>query len=241
MQKNSKAIVLHTIKYNDTSIIADLFTEEMGKASFAVKMSQSRKAQVKRSFFQPLSIVNIDYDGRSSSQLQHIRSVQFAYSYSSLPFHPVKDAVAIFLAEFLSRVLRNEGVNEPLFKFIESSLMWFDCSDSGIANFHLVFIMRLTRFLGIYPNVEDYSAGCVFDLRNSIFTNELPLHTDIVKGGEARLISLFLRMNYENMHAFQLSRTERNRCLEICLRYYRIHIADMPELKSVDVLKELFD
>ena len=53
-------------------------------------------------------------------------------------------------------------------------------------------------------------------------------------------MGMLMRMNYETMHLFAMSRTERNRCLEIILRYYRLHLPGFPELKSPDVLRELF-
>lgn len=50
-----------------------------------------------------------------------------------------------------------------------------------------------------------------------------------------------MRMNYETMHLFAMSRVERNRCLLIIIDYYRLHLPEFPPLKSLDVLKELFD
>ena len=51
--------------------------------------------------------------------------------------------------------------------------------------------------------------------------------------------NLLMRMNYETMHLFTMSRLERNRCLVIMNDYYRLHLPDFPVLKSLDVLKEL--
>ena len=50
-----------------------------------------------------------------------------------------------------------------------------------------------------------------------------------------------MRMDYQNMHLFRMSRTDRNRCLDVMLTYYRLHLPSFPELKSLPVLKELFD
>ena len=42
----SRAIVLHTLKYNDTQIIANVLTEEMGCVGMIVRISRDRKSVV---------------------------------------------------------------------------------------------------------------------------------------------------------------------------------------------------
>ena len=146
----------------------------------------------------------------------------------------------MFLAEFLYRSLREEAENRPLFAYLEHSIRWLDECERGFANFHLVFLMRFSRFLGLYPNTEDYDEGCFFDLLNACFTPIQPSHGAFLKPDEASHINILMRMNYETMHLFAMSRAERNRCLTIINDYYRLHLPDFPLLKSLDVLKELF-
>ena len=148
----------------------------------------------------------------------------------------------MFLAEFLYRALKEEASNEPLFAYLMHSILWLDgCGERPFANFHLVFLMRLSSFLGLYPNVDDYTSGCYFDMLNACFTPLMPKSGAFLKPDEAARIRLLLRMNYETMHLFGMSRTERNRCLMVINDYYCLHLPDFPMLKSVDVLKELFD
>ena len=101
--------------------------------------------------------------------------------------------------------------------------------------------MRLSRFLGLYPNLEDYHTGDYFDLLNACFTSTRPLlHSSYINPEEAGRLRQLMRMNYETMHLFGMSRAERTRCLTIMNDYYRLHLPDFPVLKSLDVLKELF-
>ena len=112
--------------------------------------------------------------------------------------------------------------------------------ETSFANFHLVFLMRLSRFLGLYPNVEEYSSSDYFDLLNACFVSSQPYHGMFVRPEEASHIRTLMRMNYETMHLFAMNRMERNRCLDIINEYYRLHLPDFPELKSLPVLQELF-
>ena len=242
MYQKMTGIVLHTLKYNDTSNIVDIYTEQSGRASFLVKIPRTRKSGVRSVLFQPLALVELEADVRPTSNLHRIREAKPIHPFRSLPFHPYKSSIAMFLAEFLYRALKEEAPNEPLFAYLMHSVLWLDeCEGRSFSNFHLVFLMRLSRFLGLYPNVDDYTEGCYFDMLNASFTPLLPKGGAFLKPDEAARIRLLLRMNYETMHLFAMSRAERSRCLMVINDYYCLHIPDFPILKSLDVLKELFD
>ena len=108
------------------------------------------------------------------------------------------------------------------------------------ANFHLVFMLRLSRFIGFFPNLEEMAEGDWFDLRNGVFTSIRPLHPDFLRPDEAAKIGTLMRMNYDNMRFFRMSSAERNECVDTILTYYRLHIPGFPEMKSLPVLRELF-
>ena len=240
MLQKTVGIVLHTLKYNDTSNIVDIYTRENGRASFLVSVPRSRKSAVKTVLFQPLSMIEFEADYRPMSNLYRIKEAKSWYPFRTLPYDPYKSSIAMFLAEFLYRALREEAENGPLFAYLEHSIRWLDECDRSFSNFHLVFLMRFSRFLGLYPNTEDYREGCFFDMLNACFVSVRPLHGAFLKPEEASRINLLMRMNYETMHLFTMSRLERNRCLVIMNDYYRLHLPDFPVLKSLDVLKELF-
>lgn len=240
MQMKTKAIVLHQLKYGDSSIIVDMFTEQAGRLSFIVRIPKTQKGKLKKQFFQPMTILELEFDHRQRANMQHLRDARIATPYIGIPGDPVKMSLTMFLAEFLYYCTRDEQQNIPLFQYIENSISWLDAASHSYANFHLVFMMRLSRFIGFYPNLDDYVEGCYFDLRNASFDISAPLHPDFLQPVEAARINTLIRMNYETMHVFRMNRLERNRITELILFYYRLHVPNMPELRSFDVLKELF-
>jgi len=240
LQKN-RGIVLHSIKYNDNSNIVEIYTELSGRASFLVNLPRSKKSAVKSVLFQPLSIIEFEADYRPTSNLHRVKEAKSYYPFSSLPYDPYKSAIALFIAEFLYRAVREETENRPLFAYLVHSIQWLDEQNKGFANFHLVFLMRLSRFLGLYPNLEDYRDGDYFDLLNACFTIKKPFHGSFIEPDEASRLVKLMRMNYDTMHLFAMNRVERSRCLLIINDYYRLHLPEFPALKSLDVLKELFD
>ncbi len=242
MLQKTIGIVLHTLKYNDTSNIIEMYTELFGRASFLVSVPRSRKSAVKSVLFQPMSIIEFEADFRPNSTLYRIKEAKSYYPFSSVPYDPYKSAIALFLAEFLCRAIREEAENRPLFAYLLHSVIWLDESDEGFANFHLVFLMRFSRFLGLYPNLDDCHEGDYFDMLNAGFVSTRPqLHSSFIEPDESKRLIALMRMNYETMHLFTMNRAERARCLVILNEYYRLHLPDFPVLKSLSVLQELFD
>ena len=240
MLTKTLAIVLHSLKYGETRMIVDLFTKTHGRLSFMVSIPKTSKARIKKQLFQPLTLLEVETDIRPKAQLQKMSDVRLASPFTTIPFHPHKLAITLFIAEFLFYALRSEQRNEPLFDYITNSIQWLDSQTDRFANFHLVFLMRLSRFLGFYPNLDDYQPGDYFDLRESIFCNTPPLHHDVLHPTEAEKLQLMMRMDFPTMHLFRLSHQERDRLLEVAVVYYRLHLPSFPELKSLAVLQQLF-
>lgn len=217
-----------------------MFTKVFGRQAFIVSIPKTPKGKVKKQFFQPLTILEIETDIRPRQQLQKLHDVRLAAPFASIPFEPDKLAISLFVAEFLYYALRSEQRNELLYEYLENSIVWLDGQQSSFANFHLVFLLRLTRFLGFYPNLDDYKDGDYFDLRESVFMPMPPVHRDFLHPEEAQKVQLMMRMDFPTMHLFRMSHQERNRLLEVSLKYYRLHLPDFPEMKSIEVLQALY-
>ena len=280
MQETLRGIVLRTVRYGDTSLIVDLFTESHGRMSFMASTLRAKRSVRSVSFWQPLSMVEFSAELLpNGGKLPRPSDVRTYYNYIDLPFSPIKSTLALFLAEFLSAALREEKENTPLYRYIESSLQWLDLADSpaSIANFHLAFLMHLSRFIGIYPNLDvsgnlnpnlnpnpplsavnsplstvhfqlstlncqpsTVNSQLYFDLLAGTYCDRQPSHAHFLRNEEARVLPVLFRMNYPTMHLFRLSRRERQRILHVLNEYYRLHVPGFPELKSLEILQELF-
>ena len=241
MQTKTEAIVLHAIKYGETRMIVDVFSRSQGRLSLIVGIPKSPRARVRKQLFQPLTLLEAEIDVRQKAQLQKLKDVRLAVPFVSIPFNPHKLAITLFVSEFLYHALHSEQHNEPLFDYICSSVEWLDGQTANFANFHLVFLMRLSRFLGFYPNLDDYNAGDYFDLRENTFCALPPKHHDFLKPEEAGKMQLMMRMDYATMRLYRLSHFDRDRLLEVAITYYRLHLPSFPELKSLAVLRELYE
>lgn len=176
MLQRLEGIVLHVVKYSDKSNIVHIYTRQNGSMSFLIPAVRSRKSLVNGVLFRPFSLVEVEADVRSKAALPSIKEARLSYPLESVPYNPYKLGIVMFLAEFLSHALREEGKNEPLFAYLSSSIRWLDACGEDFANFHLVFLIRLSRFLGFYPNLENYQEGDWFDMLNACFVETKPLH-----------------------------------------------------------------
>jgi DNA repair protein RecO (recombination protein O) len=240
MLETTSGIVLHYNRYNDDSAIVDIFTESRGSLSFLVRDRRGqRKKSLHTTLLRPLNIVELMFDYRSSASLQRLQELHIAHCYTSLPYDPIKETVALFLSEFLHNALRNEVKNDELYHYILYSLQWYDATSDGLANFHIAFLVCLTHYLGFRPNINTKEPLPYFDLRDSIATDTEPSHNFFIKGEEAARLPLFLRMNLRNMHCYKLNRLQRGRILDILTTYYKLHVPEFRDLRSLAVLREV--
>ncbi len=233
--------MLNSLKYGDSKVIVRLFGRQTGSMSVVTSAQSSSRSRIKKQYFMPLSLIEVEVDFRQKNELQKLRDVRLLAPYSTIPFSPDKLAIALFCAEFLFHTLRSEERNDALFEYIADAMQWLDASPANYANFHLTFLMRLSRFLGFFPNISEASEGAVFDLRAASFSPQAPLHRDFLSASDSRALLRLMQMDFRTMHLFSMSHHDRNRILEILLRYYTLHLPNFPELRSVKVLQNLFD
>lgn len=251
-----RGIVLRTVKYGDGGHIVDMYTNARGRMSFMMKRTAAGStghtrcsSRVLPSCLLPLSMLEFDCDIHGQARLPQPKDVRPYHVCMNTQTNPVKGIITMFIAEFLQNALKDEAASPLLYEYIEDSLKWLDSCERGYANFHLVFLIRMTRFLGIYPSLDKanefsdwhHERLYYYDLMNSEYRLGQPNHPHYLKPDEASRIPYLLYMDYENMHLYRFSRHQRTRCLEVINDYYRLHLPGFSELKSLEVFKELFD
>ena len=150
MLKTSKAIVLKAVKYAEADLIVSCYTELGLKSYFIKRIFKVKKGPLSPAFFAPLNQLEITANYKANKSLHFIKEVKLSYPYSSIFNNIIKQSIVIFLSEVLSATLKEEEENNQLFSFIETALIWLD-THNEIANFHLLFLLNLTKYLGFYP------------------------------------------------------------------------------------------
>ena len=239
MLTRTKAILLHHVRYSDSSLIAQFYTQEYGRISVMAKGISSRRGSMKFNYFQPLNIFNLELYHRENREVHNLREMSLAFIPGKISGDITRTSVAMFISEILYNVIREEDANRLLFDFIESSVITLDEMDEGISNFHLWFLVAFTDYAGIGPSHTDLS-NCWFDMLTGQFTRQQPLHPDHLDPAGARILNMLLRMPAADIATLRLTGDERSDLLARLLKYYSLHLPGIREIRSLQVLKDIF-
>ena len=199
---------------------------------------KSRRGKVKAAYFQPLTQLEIVASHSEKRSLHHIREARVHYTYTTLPADMDKKAIALFLAEVLGMAIREEERNTPLYEFLEAAFQWLDTHEN-IANFHLYFMLQLSRYLGFYP--EETNAHLpFFDLVEGEFVAHPTFHPSLANE-ELTHFKALLGTNFEAMHTIGLGKSHRQVLLQELLRYFELHLQGFKKPRSLAVLNEVFN
>lgn len=235
-----EALVLSTVRHSDKSDILTVYTPTHGRMAFVVAASAGKSARMRKARTMPLSLVEITFRAAPHAELHRATSITPLRVWNDIYFNPLKNAVAIFIAEFLSRLLRDMPPDELLFRYIANSLHVLDALKNGVANFHIAFLVGCGLFVGIFPDTETFVKGSVLDFRAGSFTTSVPMHNDWLTADESAYAALLSRINYLNMSRFRFTRQQRSQVVDLILRYYAIHLPGLGRLNSPQILAQLF-
>ena len=236
MLVKTKAIVISALKYQEKSLIVKCFTESDGLKSYFVPSAYSnKKANQKIAYFQALNLLEIEANHKNKGTLEHFKEIKLAHSYHTINTDVVKSTIVLFLSEILHHSIHEEEKNQDLFSFLETAFLWLDTHDE-IANFHLILMLEMTKFLGFYPDTSQNELD-FFDIREGIFT---PFQgVNCLSQHQTLLFKKALELKFDsNQKVF--AGTERQIILNTLLDYYTIHLDGFKKPKSLDVLKEVF-
>jgi DNA repair protein RecO (recombination protein O) len=246
MTHKTKGIVLRTIQYGETSVISSVYTELFGLQSYIVKgvRQATKKTQSKQMYFQPAAILEMEVYHNHLKNLQFIKEYKWGYLYKRVLFDVVRNAIAQFMIELFQHAIKQPEANPELFYLLEGSLLEADKgSDTIAANLPLYFILHLAtesgfQLQGNYSN----TIAAVLDLKEGVYIEAEPSHTDFVAGFIAETISKIQHIQfYNDLENIKLNRQKRRQILEALLLYISFHITDFKELKTLPVLQEILE
>lgn len=240
MLANTEGIVLHYIKYGESSIIATIYTREFGRQSFLINAARSKKSKNKASLLQPLFLVDLVTYQKQTRELQRVKEIKSNQVYQNIPFEIAKSTQAIFLAEMLYKTINEQESYPEMFEFIQNALLYFDLMEKGTANFHLWFLFRLTEYLGFMPDTTPAGFQGWFDLRKGAVVPFEPSHPLYINKDATRYFIELSLLKINELEGFKISRTIRDVLLTQLVEYYQLHFDNLGEIKSLKVLKELF-
>lgn len=218
MLHKTRGVVFKFFKYRDTSIIAKIYTEEFGLQSYIVNGVRSAKAKSKAAFFQPLTLLDLVVYKKPNADIQRISEIKCTYPLKNIPFNVTQSSIAVFLTEILYKSIKEDESDTVLFQFLDDSIKRFDSMENNHLNFHLIFLIKLSHYLGF--GIED--------------TNQF-LH--ISDETASKKLEELIEAEYEQ--SLELNNGLRRLILEDLIQFYKKHVDGMTDLKSLEVLRTI--
>lgn len=235
---STKAIVISKLKYKDNDLIVKCYTEQFGIQSYLLRgVLGSKKGKLKTAYFQLLSQLEIIVNYRENRSLQSISDVKPLAIYQSMHTNIAKSAIVMFLAEVLSSILKEEEQNQILFTYLETTFLWLDTNDD-FSNFHLLFLLNLTKHLGFYPDLE-HSNFDYFNLEAGSFQSKKTSNYCIT-GTKLVQLKQLLGIHFDALNTININSKKRQEFLNMILLYFELHLGSLKRPKSLQVLNQVF-
>ena len=237
---HTRGIVLHHVKFGETSIVARIYTERFGLQSYMIKGVRNRKARMPYNLFQTGNLLDLVVYKNEKHTLQHLKDARCEHWYTTAMQDVRKSSVLLFLTDILSKTIREEEPNQDLFGFIHQSLLKLDLTPEPVMNFHLVFLAHLVRFLGFAPRNNYSDKVRYFNMNEGEFYAGKENPGIYMEPPLTAIFSDLLRMDFGTMNTLPLSSSVRNELLGKILEYYGIHSPFTRDIKSHLILREVF-
>lgn len=235
-------IALRTVRVNDGRNLLSVWSRDHGRMTIAMPAGAGREAKRRRALTSPLALFEAVADLRPDREIVTVRDLLPLPSSPTMVMSPTRMAGATFLAEALDVLLRRTEVESDLSTFLFDAVAFYgEASVAAAANFHISFLCHLGAYMGIAPDTGQEGEAAVFDLREGRFAASPPLHGDYLSGGDARAVRILGRVPLRRCGLIKMPRYERRRALDTILHYYDLHLTSLDGLKSLEILRQIFD
>lgn len=239
MLHKTRGIVLKTTLYCESSVVVKIFTEKFGMQSYLINGVKKPKAKIPMNVLQPLHLLDMVVYHKTSTQIQRVSEARPSPVFRTIPYHVIKNTIVQFLNEVLYKSIQQQHSDEQLFDFIYNAISWFDERDHPNVNFHLAFLLKLTRFLGFAPHFESRSDQTYFDLQEGAFTSLPPIHPYFIDKSDADSLKELFYCPLEKLNEIEINNLKRRFLLDKILVYYALHTASFGQIKSHQILEDV--
>src|SRR5690606_10890094 len=216
-----------------------IFTEKFGLQSYIINGVKKNKAKIHINILQPLHLLDLVVYHKVNGDIQRVSEARQLPLFQSIPYDDKKRSLVIFLTEVLQKSLKQQSPDEPLFEYIYDAISWLDSVSEASPNFHLYFLLRLTKFMGFYPTLPKENIKH-FDLKDGVFCNFPPHHQFFLNINETQQWLNLLSSSFKDLHNLKISLIDRRALLNHVLDYYTLHVDNFGSIKSHYILEEVF-
>lgn len=239
MLHKTRGLIFHTTDFGETSLVAKIYTEVFGIQSYLINSVRKKNARIHSNIFQPLTPVDLVVYHKERPGLQRISDIRPNPPLASIPFDVSKSSIVFFLDEILYKSIREEEANPQLFEFIRKAVLDLDEASVAGNDFHIIFLIQLSRYLGFGPTNNFSETKNIFNLKEGNFQETFPDHPNFIPLSLGREFSRLIDADLNFSSA--LNTAERRLLINYVIEFFNLHIDSLGIIKSHKVLEEVWD
>ncbi len=232
----TRGIIFKALKYSETSLILDIYTEEKGVRKYIISGVRNKRSKVKTGLLQVATLVDMVAYFRDNKPMNRIKEIKAAQIYESIPFDLMKGTISLFMVELAQKTIKEEEGNAALFNFLFNRFATLDKLAQINPNYHLYFMLDLSRYLGFYPGGTWSLDTPWLNMRDGKFVKEEPLHQYALSRDLSEKVGLLMKKE-----AVKMARIDRQKIVQKLIDYYRIHVENFNGLNTHEILREVLE
>ena len=242
MINTTQFIVFHSIKYRESDLLISAYTASHGRQTFLLPRSRTAKKQGAAARIFPLNILDAEVYYKAKAPIHYIKTLQPAIGLNGLRSNLYKSSIALFLGEILYKSIKEEEANLPLYQFLKESIQTLNDLTCSVANFHLYFLVQLCGHLGYAPLLNYHPEKTpLFDMAQGAFVASGTRSDFLFSKEESLLLSQLSGLTEASEAAhLPLNGAQRHQCVMRIIHYLHYHLGFSLDIKSPDVLRQLF-
>lgn len=238
----TNAIVLKSVDYSESSIIATLFTRKKGKTAVIAKGARRPKSKF-AAFLVPGQLTEVVYYYKQSRSVQTLSDISYSKKLNSLRVEIDKMALMMSTLELTSQLLHENEVNKPLYDFIETFLEWSD-KQKEIPKLLFPYIqLRLAEFTGVGLQITEELAqegeGFINISSGTISNDAADKHSVRLSPMQFVFVKKSLHSANASVLRIVMDEEELKNLIKILDNYFIYHIEGVKPRKSDKIFEQL--
>lgn len=238
------AIVLRTVDFSESSIIATLFTLKHGTIAVIAKGARKPKSKFS-AYLVPGQVLEVVYYMKTSRGVQTLSEASYYLKLDQIRTDIEKMAMATVTMELVQQVTHENEVNEELFIFLLKLLKWIHTVDT-IKKIMFPYIqIRILEYIGIGlqpdENVfQEHKGSGYLNIASGTFSSE-PGGEQSVKltGKQYIFVRECLRSKKASILETNMTEQELKEMIEYLDRYIRYHVEGVRPRKSDGIFDQI--
>jgi DNA repair protein RecO (recombination protein O) len=232
-----QGIVIHSLRYNDKSVICKIFTESLGMKTFLVRTGTHPKRSIVP-LLQPMNMVEFQSHIKENGALCTAKEFRLFFNYKRVPFDPIAGSIALFVDEVLYKTIHDDYQNSDLYALVLRAMHTLDSAEK-LTHFPIWFLLELSREYGFYPQ-QDSPDQTIFDSAEGCFVHRtepcaLPLTAEV-----SAALALYLEQPFLALQELRIQASIRKQLLDDLVRYLQRHLENLRNIQSLAILHEVF-